>query len=147
MDSLAFTGFRKGADDMNSTTGRQSKRKCTRCGRLKNESEFRRRGKYDETKRSWCTSCIREEISERWWALKEDVLTHYSSKDYPVCAHCGETDLKELSIDHVNGGGTKHIKNLGCGSGFGFYHWLQDKKYPSNPPLQVLCKRCNARKH
>jgi hypothetical protein len=77
-----------------------------------------------------------------WQTLKKDVLSHYSTKDYPICNYpgCTETSLDELSIDHVNGGGGKHARSVCGGStGYMFYKWLRENNYPNNPPLQVLC--------
>lgn len=74
--------------------------------------------------------------------LKLEVLSHYGQK----CQHCGENTLRLLCLDHVNGGGNEHVKSLGCGFGFGFYLWLRRNNFPNNPPLQVLCRKCNGAK-
>lgn len=66
------------------------------------------------------------------------VLAHYGT----VCACCGTT--KDLGIDHVNGGGDEHRRELGRNGGAGFYRWLIDQGYPAG--FQVLCGRCNASK-
>src|SRR5208283_3808686 len=43
---------------------------------------------------------------------KLEVLTHYSD-GLPTCNKCGFIDIRALSIDHINSGGTKHRKELG----------------------------------
>src|SRR3990172_5963982 len=47
----------------------------------------------------------------RGWhaALRREVLDHYGG----ACACCGETTLEFLSLDHKNGGGTKHRNEIG----------------------------------
>src|SRR5208283_2103493 len=66
---------------------------------------------------------------------KLEVLTHYSD-GLPTCNKCGFIDIRALSIDHINSGGTKHRKELG-GAGQSIYKWLQDNSYPKE--YQVLC--------
>jgi len=69
---------------------------------------------------------------------KSDVMRHYSGEP-PHCVMCGESRLICLSIDHVNGGGTKHIKKIG-GGGSTLYSWLRKNNYPKG--FQVLCMNC-----
>ena len=57
-----------------------------------------------------------------------------------ICVCCGESILEFLSIDHINGGGTKHKKEINQH----IYEWLRDNKYPSG--FQVLCHNCNQAK-
>jgi hypothetical protein len=60
------------------------------------------------------------------------------------CACCGETELAFLSIDHMNGGGSKHFQAL-RNEGLNFYKWLKANGYP--PGYQVLCFNCNHGRH
>ena len=46
------------------------------------------------------------------------VLQFYSAQ-IPFCKCCGEKEMKFLSMDHVNGGGNKHRKELGFKGGKG----------------------------
>jgi hypothetical protein len=75
-------------------------------------------------------------------SLRAAVFDHYGS----ACACCGSTE--RLSIDHVNGDGGRHRKELfGDGTGgWGFYLWLIRQDFPVVPPLQVLCHGCNTSK-
>lgn len=74
--------------------------------------------------------------------VKLDVLRHYSGLEVPACALCGKTDLDVLVIDHINGGGCQHRKDIGIkGGGHGFYQWLRRNGYP--PGFRVLCNECN----
>jgi hypothetical protein len=72
--------------------------------------------------------------------LRAEVLAHYGNK----CACCGETHPEFLGIDHINGGGNKHRREPGVGSGAGFYLWLKKHHYPEG--FQVLCHNCNLAK-
>ena len=68
------------------------------------------------------------------------------------CGCCGETSFEFLSIDHINGGGTKERKQLFDGKrqgGFQYYSylWKQHKETGEWPGgLQVLCHNCNMAK-
>ena len=55
------------------------------------------------------------------------------------CACCGESEIKFLSIDHINGGGTKHRKEVG-----NIPEWLIKNNFPKG--FQVLCHNCNQAK-
>lgn len=66
--------------------------------------------------------------------MKERVLAHYGN----VCVGCGESDFDVLTIDHINGGGTKHIRSLNVS----FYAWLIKNNFP--PGYRTLCWNCNA---
>ena len=70
------------------------------------------------------------------------VTTQYSDGNTPVCncPSCKEERIEFLCIDHVNGGGTKHRKELGMG-GSTFYTWLIKNNFPDG--YQVLCHNCN----
>jgi hypothetical protein len=87
---------------------------------------------------------VREAGRLRREAVRAAVLAHYSPDPTPQCACCRITD--DLTIDHVNGGGTAHRGEvLGNPTGsYGFYRWLIRENYP--PGYQVLCRPCNASK-
>lgn len=58
----------------------------------------------------------------------------------PSCACCGETRLEFLTVDHIDGGGGKHKKEINK-TGDGFYNWLITNHFPSG--YRVLCYNCN----
>ena len=70
--------------------------------------------------------------------IKTEVLTYYSGEE-PTCKMCNEKRLACLSIDHINGKGAEHRKQLGV-SGLGLYCWLIKNNYPNG--FQVLCMNC-----
>lgn len=63
--------------------------------------------------------------------------------EQPKCACCGENEVKFLCIDHINGGGGKHRKEI-KGKGLTTYIWLKKNGYPNG--FQVLCHNCNMAK-
>jgi hypothetical protein len=50
--------------------------------------------------------------------------------------------MRTLSLDHVEGGGRKHMEALGVKKASEFCQWLKDHHYPQKPKLQVLCMNC-----
>jgi hypothetical protein len=66
------------------------------------------------------------------------VMDHYGRQ----CACCGTTS--RLSIDHVNGGGGRHRRELGVATTYGFCLWLIRQNFP--PGFQILCQQCNSSK-
>ena len=66
------------------------------------------------------------------------VLTHYA-KGKLACVQCGFNDIRALSIDHMDGGGSNHKKSLGLKSNT-FYQWLVANGYPDS--YQTLCMNC-----
>lgn len=67
--------------------------------------------------------------------VKADVMANYGGR----CVCCGEHRLVFLTIDHVDGGGTRH--RITAGRGTQFYRWLVRNLYPAG--YQVLCHNCN----
>lgn len=56
------------------------------------------------------------------------------------CACCGETEYAFLSIDHLNGGGTKHRESIKTN----IYNWIIKNNFPDG--FQILCHNCNQAK-
>lgn len=67
--------------------------------------------------------------------VKKEVFDHYGN----FCHCCGETEPKFLTIDHINGDGAKHRKEVGEGSTF--YSWLVKNNFPNG--FRTLCYNCN----
>jgi len=83
------------------------------------------------------------------WAelLTNEVLVHYGGNP-PQCACCGETQIKFLTIDHIDGRGNQHRKYLfghPKQAGVIFYLWLRRNNFPKG--YQVLCFNCNCGKN
>jgi hypothetical protein len=77
----------------------------------------------------------RKKGRERSRALREEVLRHYGGK----CACCGELRSEFLAVDHIQGGGGKHRKEIGAGTAY--FSWLKKNSYPSG--YRILCHNCN----
>ena|ERR1035441_500387 len=68
--------------------------------------------------------------------LKKEVFDAYGNK----CKCCGEKELEFLSVDHINGDGSKHRKEIGAGSKI--YLWLKNHGFPQGE-FRLLCMNCN----
>ena len=73
--------------------------------------------------------------NKEFFDRKVKVLTHYGNGKI-ACVLCGFEDMRALSIDHMNGGGAKHIKSLHKN----FYDWLVENNFPEG--YQTLCMNC-----
>lgn len=73
-------------------------------------------------------------------ALKMQVLQAYGG---PRCVCCGEDHMECLSIDHIEGNGAAHRRELtgNPADGRNFYIWLRKNNFP--PGFRVLCHGCN----
>jgi len=61
-----------------------------------------------------------------------------------ICACCGETQPKFLSLDHINNDGAEHrrqVAGMNAGGGKKIYSWLIANNFP--PGFQILCMNCN----
>lgn len=74
-------------------------------------------------------------IRARGRTLREASLSAYGNR----CRCCGETEPRFLTIDHKNGGGNKHRKEIG--NGVSLHRWLKKNNYPKG--FQCLCFQCN----
>jgi len=95
------------------------------------ERYLARKRKYNKDNRDKINKQKREILR----LLKTEVISAYGGR----CECCGESAMEFLTIDHVNGGGTKHRKVVGAGGTF--YYWLRRNNYPSG--YRVLCMNCN----
>lgn len=114
----------------------KGKRKCSKCQKVKDESEFYRRK--DRPKGSafhpQCLECGKIRSVKYREELRVKIFEMYGSK----CVVCGETDLDVLTVDHVNGDGNKERSNWG--SPIKFYNQIIKLK---RKDLRVLCRNCN----
>lgn len=71
--------------------------------------------------------------------LKDELFEHYGKK----CACCGETTLQFLTLEHEEGNGNNHRKDLFKHNvgGVHMYRWLKKNKYPQG--YSILCMNCN----
>lgn len=79
--------------------------------------------------------------------LKLTCFKHYSGSDVPMCSDptCNVMDIDMLTIDHINGNGGKHRREIKVKTGMYFYRWLKENDYPVG--YQVLCWNHNIKRH
>lgn len=70
-------------------------------------------------------------------AQKDKILDHYGR----FCACCGEDEPVFLSLDHINGDGAAHRREISKRSGASMYSLLIREGFPAG--FQVLCYNCN----
>jgi hypothetical protein len=80
---------------------------------------------------------IKQKDRERYARLRGMVLAHYGGK----CACCGESRREFLALDHRNGGGEKHRKELGGASSKEMCAWAIKNGFPDI--FRILCHNCN----
>jgi len=84
-----------------------------------------------------CQRIARDKIFKKREILKIEIFSYYGNK----CNCCGESRLPFLNIDHINGGGKKHVKEIGGE----LYRWLKKNNFPDG--FQILCANCNLGKY
>lgn len=73
--------------------------------------------------------------------IRLQVLNHYCNNNIRcMCKGCNEKYVEFMSIDHMNGNGNKHRKEL-LGKGITIYIWLLRNNFPKG--YRVLCHNCN----
>ena len=73
-------------------------------------------------------------------SMRKRVFDHYGWS----CACCGESVPEFLTIDHVNGDGAEHRREIGPGPAAS-HRWIIDRGFPDT--FQTLCYNCNCAKH
>ncbi len=116
---------------------------CKGCRKIYKQNYYKHNA--ESMKRQWrerykqVAPIRRSKQIERNRRLKVEILMHYSN-GYPHCKCCGEATLQFLTIDHIDGCGTKHRRSIGYG--LTFYLWLKRNNFPAE--YQVLCFNCNS---
>lgn len=117
-------------------------RMCATCWKKRDKVYQHRRNRSDKAR-------LRSRRYNQRVKLK--VLSHYSPTllcqcSLENCWHgnqpCPVSDIRALSIDHVGGGGRRHMQVIkGEEYGSSFYRWLIAQRFPGG--YQVLCVNCN----
>ena len=123
---------------------------CTSCKVLQNTENFSNQG-FD----SWCRKChsayvkgwrkrnydyFYESVAKRNQEIKLEVLRYYGGGNLS-CACCKEQHIEFLTIDHINGDGSNHRREIGRR----MYLWIIKNNFPND--LQSLCYNCNWAKY
>lgn len=102
--------------------------KCKICTRI-----------YDKASAKALNDNRRKKDKRSRLTIRLGVMSHYCNGQVK-CACCGESNIVFLAIDHINGGGGRHRREINAGGAM-FYRWLRDNGYPEG--FRVLCHNCN----
>lgn len=85
----------------------------------------------------------RDRVNKWNYKLKVEVLTHYGN-GVCACVKCGFSDIRALSIDHIEGNGAEHRRELLPDNpqrgGLLMYSVLKHEGFPIG--MQTLCMNC-----
>ena len=118
--------------------------RCKECCAEENKERYHNKLKLDPKYKSSRSEYARgwhiqnkernnKRVAEDHRRLRTACLEYYGGK----CACCGEDRYEFLAIDHINGGGGKHRKQVGAKMD----RWLRRNGYPEG--FRVLCHNCN----
>lgn len=124
---------------------------CNRCKQFKTPEEFSCNRRKKDGLDIYCKPCAVKRCREyflrkpqvqraykRQWISeqKEKVFLHYSGGKIG-CVSCNYSDQRALSIDHINGDGAEHRREIKHEN---IYRWIVKNNFPSG--FQVLCMNC-----
>lgn len=109
--------------------------RCCRCKLSSPDITFPRNSSKPDGLNATCHGCTSEKNRETRIRKKLRVISHYSGGE-PHCSCCDEKRLEFLTVDHIDGGGIAHRKEVGD-----IYQWAINNDFP--PVLRVLCMNCN----
>lgn len=107
--------------------------------RLADIDGARRRQRLKAGRRYKSDPVVRARINERNRTYNRNRRLQLIARYGGSCACCGEDRYEFLAIDHINGGGNRHRKEVGAGDAF--YKWLRAQGLPDG--YRVLCHNCN----
>ncbi len=140
-------------------------KQCARCKEIKERDQFNKDNQASNGIRSNCRQCevfIRKEQylknrvkriadSKKWRSANKqkanDYLLSWRNKNKQAfldkygnkCVCCGETEYIFLTLDHINGGGNKHRKELKLNA-TRMYQYAVKNYNPKQ--FQILCMNC-----
>ena len=114
---------------------------CYKCKKKLHYSQFYKNKSHPDGLRSECKECDKSRTAaasrRRQKTFKNKVVFYYT-KGLNKCTKCEFDDIRALTVDHIDGGGNKHIKEAKISGNL--YKWLIKNKYPPN--FQILCMNC-----
>ena len=131
---------------------------CSKCAVDKPAADFYVRS--NGRPHAHCKDCYRSSVRARYVEKHDEILE--LAKQYAtgkrkrireatfaayggyVCACCGETERKFLTLDHIHNNGAadrRKIAGKRSAAGYTTYQWLARNGFP--PGYQVLCMNCN----
>ena len=115
---------------------------CSKCGKRDAPAGYRQ---CDHCRRTGAEGMLkwRRNVGDRWNKYQRErnrkrrkiVITHYGGK----CQCCEESTFEFLALNHKNGGGDQHRREVGYGSNM--VEWAINNDFPDI--FQVLCHNCN----
>lgn len=127
-----------------------TEKECRKCRQVLPIDNFNKDVRQPDGHYYYCKSCKNEirrtpdnlernRIQAQNYRKKNrlEMLNRYSNND-PKCACCGEAHYEFLAIDHINGGGNQHRKDVQPAL---MYSHLKALNWPTG--YQVLCHNCN----
>lgn len=124
---------------------------CTTCNVLQVRENFHKSKIHHDGLSYYCKDCVRETFKNRYKGRYNGRRTNYS-RSVPIktaelrrqvfnmfgnkCLKCGFDDARALQIDHINGGGNKHVRSV-----FILTRYRAILKDPTG--FQLLCANCN----
>jgi len=104
----------------------EKKKEIARIKNMRRSTEYNHKNHFE----------IYEQVRERNQELKKMVFGHYS-KGIFKCVWCGYTDVRALTIDHMNGDGAKHRREIKGGD---IKRWIIKNNFPDG--FQIMCMNC-----
>ena len=121
---------------------RERRREISRNYYYRNKDKVKARTKkyYKENKSKILTQKERISNYSKKYSqkLKYEIIEYYSYGSIE-CKCCREKEYDFLTLDHINGGGAKHRREVGVG--IAYWLWLKRNNFPNG--YQVLCMNCN----
>jgi hypothetical protein len=125
-------------------------KQCSKCKETKPTTEFYKNRSRRDGLQGRCRDCCNASAAAYCASHCEEKrasdAAYYAQIRARILAHYGETCAYDnadcsggLEIDHMNGGGNEHRKEVGRGTGF--YRWLVKNSFPEG--LQTLCRYHN----
>ena len=129
-------------------------KRCARCTLNKSiEDDFHKNARTKDGLQVYCKTCRGEiahdrfadndeaharnnELQKQYNAERKRKCIEYYSGGTMHCAMCDWTDIRALTIDHMDGSGAKHRRDLKH-EGRHIYGWLIKHGFPKG--FQVLC--------
>lgn len=109
-------------------------KRCPRCGEEKPLDGFFKNKARKGGLSGYCRPCQTAANNGRTAALRSRAIDAIGG---PVCVGCGFADVRALTIDHKDGGGAQHRREVVSSNGLYRAVILEPHKY------QCLCHNCN----
>lgn len=125
-------------------------KKCKKCSEIKDVVNFSKTKRYKDGFHIYCKPCrvklqrvvflknpeTQRSYKRKWNKnLKNQVFEYYCDSKEFKCMKCGFSDIRALTLDHIEGQGNKHRKDVGY-----VYRWVVKNDFPEG--FQILCMNC-----